>query len=112
MNAPPPGYSAIEFIQAGTTTDEDGQPDRRHRHVLARWFAQDLCVGCGLCQSRCFAVNVKDKKVLKSSAIVMIEAGAGRDERLSLVEWRKRAILQQDRRDLALANPTGASPSP
>jgi len=41
----------------------------------------DKCVGCGLCQTRCYAINVAEKKLLAESAIV-IEAGDGKEDRL------------------------------
>jgi ferredoxin len=41
----------------------------------------DKCVGCGLCQTRCYAINVKEKHLLTGSAIV-IEAGLGKEDRL------------------------------
>jgi NAD-dependent dihydropyrimidine dehydrogenase PreA subunit len=78
------GYNAIEFIRAGTKADENGQPIE-DTGFLAPVVRQDLCVGCGLCQSRCFAVNVKDKKALKSSAIV-IGAGGGHEDRMTLAD--------------------------
>ena len=51
----------------------------------------DLCVGCGLCQTRCYGINVKEKGLLDASAIV-IEAGEGKEDRLmtgSYVERRE-----------------------
>jgi len=68
------GYNAIEFIGVGTQADAAGNPIEGTTHYAPSVIA-DRCVGCGLCQSRCFAVNVKDKKVLQASAII-IEAGA------------------------------------
>ena len=38
----------------------------------------DLCVGCGLCQTRCYAVNKQTKGLLTESAII-IEAGDGKE---------------------------------
>ena len=42
----------------------------------------DKCVGCGLCQTRCHSINVKTKHLLGSSAIV-VEAGPGKEDRMS-----------------------------
>ncbi|MFO0883166.1 MAG: hypothetical protein U0894_03105 [Pirellulales bacterium] len=41
----------------------------------------DKCVGCGLCQARCYAVNFVDKQLLSASAII-VEAGPGKEDRL------------------------------
>ena len=40
------------------------------------------CVGCGLCQTRCHAINVKTKHLLSESAVV-IEAGPGKEDRIT-----------------------------
>ena len=84
------GYHAIEFIQVGTEVDDDGIPVEgtgfRAPVVLA-----DKCVGCGLCQTRCNGINVKEKGLLAESAII-IEAGEGKEDRLmsgSYLELRK-----------------------
>ncbi len=39
------------------------------------------CVGCGLCQTRCYGINVLDKHLLNESAII-IRAGEGKEDRL------------------------------
>ena len=39
------------------------------------------CVGCGMCQSRCHAVNAIQKGLLDRPAIV-VEAGEGKEDRL------------------------------
>jgi ferredoxin len=74
------GYDAIEFIQVNTQVDEMGipQPDTG---FLAPVVLADKCVGCGLCQTRCYGINVESKGMLGSSAIV-IETGIGREDRL------------------------------
>ena len=59
--------------------------------VLAPVVLADKCVGCGLCQARCYAINVKEKKLLKESAII-VEAGPGKEDRMchgSYIELRK-----------------------
>jgi ferredoxin len=78
------GYNAIEFIGVGTRADDAGNPIEGTTHYAPRVLA-DRCVGCGLCQSRCYAVNVKDKHLLSASAII-VEAGKGREDRLTLRE--------------------------
>jgi NAD-dependent dihydropyrimidine dehydrogenase PreA subunit len=74
------GYDAIEYLQVGTELDEQGQPIA-DSGFLAPVVLGDRCVGCGLCQTRCFAINVKELGLLKESAIV-IEAGEGKEDRL------------------------------
>ena len=48
---------------------------------LAPVVRADKCVGCGLCQTRCYGINVAEKGLLRDSAIV-IEAGEGKEDRL------------------------------
>jgi ferredoxin len=54
------GYDAIAFKR--------GDPG------LAPSVIQEQCVGCGLCQAKCFRVNVAEKTLLKKSAI-RVQAG-------------------------------------
>ncbi|MCO6457407.1 MAG: 4Fe-4S binding protein [Pirellulaceae bacterium] len=85
------GYDAIEFMQVHTQVDAVGQP-LAGTGYLAPVVQADRCVGCGLCQTRCYAVNVKQRHVLVESAIV-IEAGEGKEDRLmrgSYLELRRR----------------------
>jgi NAD-dependent dihydropyrimidine dehydrogenase PreA subunit len=83
------GYNAIEYTQVGTIADDNGDPidgtGYRAPVVLA-----DKCVGCGLCQTRCNVINVKEKELLSESAII-IEAGDSNEDRLmsgSYIELR------------------------
>jgi hypothetical protein len=58
----------------------------------------DRRVGCGLCQTRCYRLNVKSKQLLTSSAVV-VEAGAGKEDRLrdgSYCELRKSEHWEQE----------------
>ncbi len=75
------GYNAIEFTRVGTQADAGGLPIDGTGY-LAPVVREDLCVGCGLCQTRCRAINVEEKGLLNNSAII-IEAGSGREDRLS-----------------------------
>lgn len=80
------GYNALEFTRVHVEVDEDGQP------VAGSGFAApvvlpDKCVGCGLCQTRCFHINVEEKRLLQESAIVIF-AGPGRREDGSNIEDR------------------------
>ncbi|MHB0959563.1 MAG: 4Fe-4S binding protein [Pirellulaceae bacterium] len=77
------GYRAIEFARVHTQADATGNPVEG-TGFLGPVISAGLCVGCGLCQTRCHAINVRAKKLLTSSAIV-IEAGAGKEDRLSFL---------------------------
>ncbi|MBT6153207.1 MAG: 4Fe-4S binding protein [Planctomycetaceae bacterium] len=84
------GYNAIEFTRVGTEVDEQGVPIEGTGYA-APVVLKDLCVGCGLCQTRCHGINVAEKGLLEESAII-IEAGEGREDRLlngSYVALRK-----------------------
>jgi ferredoxin len=74
------GYNAIEFTRVGTEVDSQGEPIEGSGY-LAPVVRGDKCVGCGLCQMRCYAINVADKHLLAESAII-IEAGLGKEDRL------------------------------
>lgn len=69
------GYQAIEFTRVRTERADGGMDE-----WLAPVVLGDKCVGCGLCQMRCYQVNVKDRQVLELSAIV-VETGEGREDR-------------------------------
>jgi Fe-S-cluster-containing hydrogenase component 2 len=75
------GYFAIDFTRVGTELDPDGNPIEG-TGMNAPVVNADACVGCGLCQTRCYGVNVNSKGLLDRSAIV-IEAGEGKEDRLS-----------------------------
>jgi MauM/NapG family ferredoxin protein len=74
------GYGAIEFTRVHTQIGADGLPIDGSGFSAPVVLAEK-CVGCGLCQTRCNAINAKHKGLLKGSAIV-IEAGEGREDRL------------------------------
>jgi len=74
------GYDAIEFIRVGGELDERGEPVEGSGR-LAPVVREDRCVGCGLCQMRCHAINVKVKHLLKHSAIQVL-AGEGKEDRI------------------------------
>ncbi|GAB5402175.1 MAG: hypothetical protein Aurels2KO_04060 [Aureliella sp.] len=74
------GYDAIEYQQVGTEVDERGAPIAG-TGFLAPVVIEEKCVGCGLCQTRCHAINVKDKHLLSGSAIV-VEAGGDYEDRM------------------------------
>lgn len=80
------GYRAIEQKMVGTQVDDDGQPIEGSG-FLAPVVLADKCVGCGLCQTRCYAVNVKTEHRLDQSAII-VEVGADREDRLMRGSYR------------------------
>jgi ferredoxin len=74
------GYNAIEFIRVGTEVDDLGMAVEGSGY-LAPLVQAGKCVGCGLCQTRCYGINVVEKQLLSTSAIV-VEAGEGKEDRL------------------------------
>jgi NAD-dependent dihydropyrimidine dehydrogenase PreA subunit len=84
------GYHAIEYAQVGMEVDDNGEPVDGTGY-LAPVVLEDKCVGCGLCQTRCNVINVREKSLLSDSAII-IEAGEGKEDRLmtgSYIELRQ-----------------------
>jgi NAD-dependent dihydropyrimidine dehydrogenase PreA subunit len=75
------GYHAIEFTRVHTQVDDAGNPDEDSGFVAPVVLAEK-CVGCGLCQTRCYGINVADKRLLAESAII-IRAGEGKEDRLA-----------------------------
>lgn len=88
------GYDAIEFIRVRVSVDAVGQPIEDTGY-LAPAVVPERCVGCGLCQARCHAINVKEKTLLKESA-VQIAAGAGKEDRLLSGSYR--ALREEERK--------------
>ncbi|MCC9655024.1 4Fe-4S binding protein [Rhodopirellula halodulae] len=74
------GYDAIEYTQVGVEVDAQGNPVDGTGFTAPVVLA-DKCVGCGLCQTRCVAINVKERGVLDHSAII-VETGEGREDRV------------------------------
>jgi NAD-dependent dihydropyrimidine dehydrogenase PreA subunit len=88
------GYEAIEFLRVLVDVDDAGAPVEGSGFVAPVVIA-DLCVGCGLCQMRCLAMNVEEKRLLEFSAI-RVEAGEGREDRISNGSYR--ALRAAERR--------------
>lgn len=88
------GYHAIEYIRVGIEYDAGGRP-LADSGFLAPVVLADRCVGCGLCQARCHAVNVVEKRLLDGSA-VRVAAGLGREDRIVSGSYRE---LQNQRRE-------------
>ncbi|MCF7973507.1 MAG: 4Fe-4S binding protein [Phycisphaerae bacterium] len=95
------GYDAIEFLRVGVAVDTAGEPVPGSG-FLAPVVLADLCVGCGLCQMRCRGINVKEKHLLKASAIGLV-AGQDHEDRLFTGSY---VTLQQGRQK------AGQRPSP
>ncbi len=55
------GYDAFEFVRVGTELDAFGEPIEGSG-FLAATVRAERCVGCGLCQTRCYRINVKSKQ--------------------------------------------------
>ena len=81
------GYDAIEFMRVGTKIDESGEPIEGSG-FLVPVVLPDKCVGCGLCQTRCHAINVTQKRLFQSSAIQVI-AGESQEDRLLTGSYRE-----------------------
>ena len=85
------GYNAIEFRRIGVRLDENANTIETSG-FFAPVVLSDKCVGCGLCQTRCHMINVKQKHLLGRTAIEIF-AGEGRENRLrsgSYVALRQR----------------------
>ncbi len=96
------GYHAIEFMRVHPTLDDKGLPIDGSGFAAPVVLA-DKCVGCGLCQTRCHVINVKEKRLLSSVAIV-VEAGAGLEDRISHGSYL--ALREQERKAKAPAPPS------
>lgn len=97
------GYEAIEFVNVHTALDSDGLPIDGSGFIAPVVLA-DKCVGCGLCQTRCYAINVKEKHLLAGSAIV-IEAGLGKEDRLMNSSYIQLREVEKLRREAITASP-------
>lgn len=86
------GYRAIEFMRVGTQADSQGQPIEG-TGFLAPVVRADRCVGCGLCQTRCRAINAAQKRLLARSAVTIV-AGPGCEDRL--MEGSYRALREEE----------------
>ena len=91
------GYEAIEFLRVRVEIDEAGAPIEGSGFV-APIVQPDLCVGCGLCQMRCFAINVLETRLLGASAI-RVEAGEGREDRIARGSYRALRAAERQARE-------------
>ena len=75
---------------------------------LAPVMIDDQCVGCGLCQTRCYSINVRERGVLTESAI-LVEAGDGKEDRIMTGSYL--ALRQQEKSDRDLEDKRQAAPA-
>jgi len=104
------GYDAIEFLRVGTEVDALGMPVEDSGY-LAPVVVPHKCVGCGLCQTRCYAINHKQKGLLQESAIV-VRAGPGREDRLqqgSYLALRAAEAAQREERRRTVQEAAGTT---
>ena len=93
------GYDAIEFERVGLEIDEEGYPVE-DTGFLAPVVAAERCVGCGLCQTRCYSINAKEKRLLERSAIEVF-AGPGKEDRIrdgSYTALREQERIEKEKR--------------
>ena len=102
------GYNAIEYINVGTEADEFGAPIEG-TGLLAPVVDGAKCVGCGLCQTRCYAINVKERHVLDESAIVIF-AGEGREDRMFSGSYAELRQTEKQRGQVVPSNQGTQSP--
>jgi polyferredoxin len=103
------GYEAIEFIRVGGAVNEKGEPVEGSGY-LAPVVREDRCIGCGLCQMRCHAINVKAEERLPHSAI-RVAAGEGKEDRLvkgSYLALQKERARRKQEKEKARRPPDGA----
>ncbi len=100
------GYAAIEFLRVRVEIDGAGAPVEG-TGFIAPVVLSDLCVGCGLCQMRCFAINAQEKRLFASSAI-RVEAGDEREDRISRGSYRAMRTAEREERQKAKRG-TGAA---
>jgi len=104
------GYRAIEFVRVRSETDASGAPVPGSG-FQAPVVVPDLCVGCGLCQMRCYNINALEKGLLRKTAI-LVEAGEGKEDRVmdgSYVALREARERRKREADEARTRETGAT---
>ena len=80
--------------------DDDGMPVEGSGYSAPVMIAEK-CVGCGLCQSACYRINVEIEEKLENSAII-IYAGEGREDRImngSYISIREREKLEREKKN-------------
>jgi len=105
------GYNAIEFMRVRVETGDEGAPIEGSGFV-APVVVPGKCVGCGLCQTRCYQINAKSKGWLRESAI-LVAAGSGKEDRLlhgSYLELRRREASRRRQEQQQQINKSGLPP--
>jgi len=102
------GYNAIEVLRVRVETDAGGAPVEGSGFI-APVVLPEKCVGCGLCQTRCYQINVKSKSLLRAAAII-VAAGAGKEDRLLSGSYVERRKLESAQRQREQDRGTGATP--
>lgn len=100
------GYDAIEFMRVGTQADDLGNPIEGSGFI-APVVKAERCVGCGLCQTRCYGINVQAKGLLHESAII-IKAGQGREDRMMHGSYIELRHAEQQQREAELQKAGGS----
>jgi ferredoxin len=93
------GYHAIEQRREGTEVDDDGNPISDTGFIVPV-VLPEKCVGCGLCQTRCYGINVEAKGLLKESAII-IEAGENYEDRTMSGSYQQLRRQEEAQREAA-----------
>ena len=70
-----PGQHPTPNTQHPTPNTQHPTPNTQHATPVV---LPHLCVGCGLCQAQCAAINVRSKRLLTGPAIVVGRPGIGR----------------------------------
>ena len=91
------GYRAIEFVRMHVEIDSEGAPVEGSG-FLAPVVIPELCVGCGLCQTRCHGINVVQKGLLKRTAIEVF-AGPGKEDRMASGSYLQLRMEEMKRKE-------------
>ena len=94
------GYNAMEFLKVRGIVDEQGNRDEESGFD-APVVRHDLCVGCGLCQTRCHHINVLEKKLFPEAAIIVVAGKGQRDDHSPLEDRSMNESYVKRRKDEA-----------
>lgn len=103
------GYDAIEYVNVGTQADESGQPIEGSGY-LAPLVDPTKCVGCGLCQTRCYSINKKQRGLIVESAIIIIAGDEYEDRMLTGSYAEKRRVEARERANQQAADAIPQTP--
>ncbi len=99
------GHKALEFVRIGTETDAAGTPIA-DTGFLAPVVQPEKCVGCGMCEAICHAMNVRRNPLLTESAI-HVEGGEGKEDRLRTGSYRALREAEEAAGNTSRPDPTG-----